>query len=262
MKLNRRVAVVLALIVTPLAVQACSLPPDERVTRLDADELGPELVNPTTTTTTTVPPTTVPQTTDPSASGPGTTTTTTTIAEAVTELQRIYYTIGSSDDLQAIRLPLPERVSYAGIRNELESPRPEVRTVRLATAVPTGLVSGFRFDATTVTLTISLDADTFGGLTESRRRRAIGQLVLTYTSFAPVDTGAIGFVNFAIDDAPISVFVPRTGGSSDDGQPLTFADFAPLLGDASSDPNETTPPNTSPPTDPLPATTAPPTSAV
>jgi hypothetical protein len=236
------------------------LPPDERVTRLDADELGPELVNPTTTTTTTVPPTSVPATTDPSASTPETTTTT-TIAEAVTELQRIYYTLGSSDDLRAIRLPLPERVLYADIRNELESPRPEVRAVRLATAVPPGLVSDFRFDATSVTLTITLDSDTFGALPESRRRRAIAQLVLTYTSFVPVDAGAIGFVNFAIDDAPISVFVPRTGGSSDDGQPLTFADFSPLLGDGTGDPNDTTPPTPPATTEPPPPTAAPPTSA-
>ncbi len=261
MNLPRRATIVLAIIVAPLLVQACSLPPDDRVTRLDADELGPELVNPTTTTTTTVPPTTVPTTTDPSASTPETTTTTTTIAATFTEVQRVYYTLGSSDDLQPIPLLLPFDVSYASIRNELVSPRPEVRAARLATAVPTGLVSGFRFDATTVTLTISLDADTFEGLPESRRRRAIGQLVLTYTSFAPVDTGAIGFVNFAIDDAPISVFVPRTGGSSEDGQPLTFADFAPLLGDATGGPSETSPPTTPPETDPPPASSAPPTSA-
>jgi signal transduction histidine kinase len=150
--LPQRTAIVLAVIVAPLLVQACSLPPDDRVTRLDADELGPELVNPTTTTTTTVPPTTVPTTTDPSASAPETTTTTTTIAATFTEVQRVYYTLGSSDDLQPIPLLLPFDVSYASIRNELVSPRPEVRAARLATAVPTGLVSGFRFDATTVTL--------------------------------------------------------------------------------------------------------------
>ncbi len=261
MNLTRRVTIVLALIVAPLLVQACSLPPDERVTRLDADELGPELVNPTTTTTTTVPPSTAPTTTDPSASAPATTTTTTTIDVAVTELQRVAYTLGSSDNLDRIGLQLRSPVSYFAIRNELVSPRPEVRALGLATAVPDELVSGFQFDDASVTLTISLDADTFGGLSESRRRRAIGQLVLTYTSFAPVDSGAIGFVNFAIDGAPISVFVPRTGGSSEDGQPLRFADFSPLLGDASGGPNDTTPATTPPPTDPPAASTAPPTSA-
>lgn len=261
MNMKRRVAIVLALIVAPLVVQACSLPPDERVTRLDADELGPELVNPTTTTTTTVPPTTTPTTTDPSASSPETTTTSTTIEVAVTELQRVAYTLGSSDTLDRIGLQLRSPVSYIAIRNELVSPRPEVRALGLATAVPDGLVSGFLFDEATVTLTISLDADAFGALTESRRRRAIGQLVLTYTSFAPVDSGAIGFVNFAIDGAPISVFVPRTGGSSEDGQPLRFADFEPLLGDASGEPGETTPPTSPPDTDPPPASSAPPTSA-
>jgi hypothetical protein len=248
----RRIAIVLAVIVAPLLVQACSLPPDERVTRIDANELGPELVNPTTTTTTTVPPTTVPTTTDPSVSAPETTTTTsTTIEVAVTELQRVAYTLGSSDTLDRIGLQLRSPVSYIAIRQELVSPRPEVRALGLATAVPAGLVSAFTFDEATVTLTISLDAETFGALTESRRRRAIGQLVLTYTSFAPLDSGAIGFVNFAIDGAPINVFVPRTGGSSEDGQPLTFADFAPLLGDATGAPDETTPPTP-------PATTAPP----
>lgn len=261
MNLNRRVWIVLLVMATPLLVQACSLPPDERVTRLDADELGPELVNPTTTTTTTVPATTVPTTTDPSASLPDTTTTSTTVEVAVTELQRVAYTLGSSDTLDRIGLQLRSPVSFVAIRTELVSPRPEVRALGLATAVPDGLVSGFVFDEETVTLTISLDADAFGALTESRRRRAIGQLVLTYTSFAPVDSGAIGFVNFAIDDAPISVFVPRTGGSSEEGQPLSFADFAPLLGDASGDPDETTPPTTPPTTSPAPATSAPPTSA-
>lgn len=241
---DRRIAVLAALVVAPVLVVACSLPPDDAPTRLDADDLGPELANPTTSTTTTVPPTTVPPTTDSTGSGPTTTSTTTTLPVS-TEQQRIYYSIGSSEVLQAITLQLPERTSYSGIRNELEVPRPEVRGFGLASAVRPGLIDEFTFDDESVTLTIALDAEVFGNLSESQRRRAIGQIVLTYTSFAPPDSGSVGFVRFTIDDDPISVFVPDAGGSSDEGEPLTFADFQSLRDEG--DPPDTEPP-TSPPT--------------
>ena len=96
-----------------------------------------------------------------------------------------------------------------------------------------------------MTVTIDLDGSIFTGLTESQRRRAVGQIVLTYTQFAPPDRGAVGFVVFKVDGAPTSVFVPRTGGSSDEDQPLTYADFEPMLDDGT--PIDTEPP-TSPPT--------------
>lgn len=248
---QRRLVALAAMVVGAVAVVACSLPPDERPSRIAADDLGPELVNPTTTTTTTVPPTTSPTTTDPNASTPTTTTTTTVPLQL--QQQRIYYSIGSSEVLQPISLPLPEQASYASIREELQVPRPEVRGLGLASAVRPGLIDAFRFDSESVTLTIELDAEVFGGLTESQRRRAIGQIVLTYTSFAPPDSGAVGFVIFAIDGEPISVPVPRTGSASEEGQPLTFADFEPQTNDDAPPPTEpptTTEPVTTPPTTP------------
>jgi hypothetical protein len=253
-RVQRRLALLALTAVGAVGVVACSLPPDERPTRIDANDLGPELVNPTTTTTTTVPPTTTPPTTDPDASAPTTTTTTTLPLQL--EQQRIYYSIGASEVLQALSLPLPDRASYATIREELQVPRPEVRGLGLASAVRPGLIEAFRFDAETVTLTIELDADVFGELTESQRRRAIGQIVLTYTSFAPPDSGAVGFVVFAIEGEPISVPVPRTGSASEEGQPLRFADFETLLDDDA--PPPTDPPTTPPTTPPGAAATTPP----
>lgn len=239
------------------SVVGCSLPPDERVSRIDVDELG-ELANTTTTTTTTVPPTTLPTTTEPGATST-TTTSTTTIANLATLPQRLYYTLGNTDDLQEVMLPLSDSATYATLRGELESPRPEVREQRLATAVRPLLIAGFDFDPTDVTLTIALDGDIFDSLTETQRRRAIGQMVLTYTSFVPRDTGAVGFVNFTVDGEPISVPIPPSGSFSDEGQPLTFADFRSLLEPASqpTDTAPTTAPPTSVPDGPSTATTAP-----
>jgi hypothetical protein len=237
-----------------VAAVSCSLPPDDRVNRIAVDDLGQELANTTTTsTTTTLPPTTVPST-EPGATAPETSSTTTTTLEIPTQRQRLYYTLGGSEDIEEVTLPLTDDASYATLRNELESPRTEVRALRLATAVRPGLVEGFEFDPDTVTLTVALDGSTFGDLTESQRRRAIGQIVLTYTVFAPRDSGAAGFVNFTIDGEPISVTIPRTGSLSDPGQPLTYNDFRAMLGDAGTTPSDTGPPATDPPT------TSPPTS--
>lgn len=255
----RRVAVLVSALVTvSLVLTSCSLPAEDRVSPIDADDLGPELANPTTTTTTTTPPTTVPVSTDPSASQP--TSTTTTIVEPITERQRIFYTIGAGEDLQRVTLELPEDARLPSIQNELESPRQEVRALGLATDVRPGLIDDFLFTAETVTLTVALDADVWDAMSETERRNAIGQIVLTFTSFAPADTGAIGFVNFTIDGAPIGVVVPRTQSASEPGQPLTFADFQPLLGDAAT--TDTTPPTSATTTEPpapetTPATTVP-----
>jgi hypothetical protein len=254
---SRRFLLSVAALLVP-TVAGCSLPAEDRVSQIDADDLGPELANPTTTTTTTVPVTTVPVPTDPSLSQ-ATTTTTTTIVELPTERQRIFYTIGSGDDLGRVTIEMTEDASYPSIQNELESPRQEVRLLGLATDVRPGLIDDYLFSADDVTLTVALDPIIFDAMSETERRNAIGQIVLTFTSFAPPDTGAIGFVNFTIDGSPISVPVPRTQSASDPGQPLTFADFQPLLGNAV-DTSDTTPPSTEPSTT-APAETAPVTTA-
>ena len=57
---------------------------------------------------------------------------------------------------------------------------------------------------------------------------AIGQIVLTFTSFVPPDTGAIGFVQFTIDGEPISVVRPGHAEPRASRAPLKFADFQPL----------------------------------
>ena len=253
MNLRTRLALLSVAALLPTAVAGCSLPAEDRVSPIDADDLGPELANPTTTTTTTVPVTTVPVPTDPSLSQA--TTTTTTVVELPTERQRLYYTIGSGDDLGRVTIEMAEDASYPSMQNELESPRQEVRVLGLATDVRPGLIDDYVFSADAVTLTVALDAVIFDAMSETERRNAIGQIVLTFTSFAPADTGAIGFVNFTIDGSPISVVVPRTQSASDAGQALTFADFQPLLGNAVGT-TDTTTPSTAPVTT-APAETAP-----
>ncbi len=95
MSFDRRLIVLAALVAAPVVVVSCSLPPDDRPTRLNADDLGPELVNPTTTTTTTVAPSTVPPSTEPGATRP--TQPPTTEPGFATAPQQLVYTLGSSE---------------------------------------------------------------------------------------------------------------------------------------------------------------------
>ena len=251
MNLRSRLVLIAASLLVPVMVTACSLPADERVNQIGPDDLGPELANPTTTTTTTtVPQTTVPTVSaDPSASEP--TTTTTTLTPIQTRPVTVYYTIGSTESIAPVDLQLSVPVSLNLVQQALESPRPDVRDQELQTAVRPGLIVDTNLER--ATLNVTLDATTFQIMTETQRRRAINQMVLTFTSFTTPDRGAIGFVLFIVDGAPISVVLPSTQTSSEPGVPLAFDDFRSLLG-GSTDTTTTTSPTTTavttPTTDP------------
>ena len=215
MHVTRRIALLVGALAVPLLAVSCSLPADEQVTPIDADDLG-DLGDPTTTSTTS---TTVAP--DPAESEP--TTTTTTVVQLPTETIRLFYTVGSSDDLKRVVLDYLAPVELQDVVQALEAPLAEVNAAGLRTAVRRDLIVGHELDR--ATLNVQLDAAEFESMTEEQVRRAIGQMVLTFTSFTPPDTGSIGFVSFVIDGAPISVFLPSTQSSSEVGAPVAFEDF-------------------------------------
>lgn len=247
MRLARRITVLVAAMAVPLAV-SCSLPADEQVTPIDADELG-DLADPTTTTTT-VPPTTQPP---GSTVAEPSTTTSTTVVQLPRESLRLFYTVGTSDDMRRVVLDYPSPIELQDVVQALESPLAEVTAAGWRTAVRRNLVVDYQLDR--ATLNVQLDGGLFNAMTEEQRRRAIGQMVLTFTSFTPPDTGSIGFVAFFVDGAPISVFVPSLQSSSEAGEPVAYEDFDPLLG------GTPVAPATAPPTSQPTATSAPPTTA-
>ena len=68
---------------------------------------------------------------------------------------------------------------------------------------------------------------------ETQQRRAIAQMVLTFTSFRTTDQGNIGYVTFESDGEPYEVYVPVDDDMSEPGGQLAFADFAELIATAS-----------------------------
>ncbi len=229
-----------------LVAGSCSLPEDERSTPIDADELG-DLADPTTTTS--VPTSALPPVTSPSGSGPSLPPP--SVAIIPTDLVRVFYTIGSSDSMQFVPIPLTTPVGFVRVRQELEEPRTEVvQDQGLRSSVRPGLIAAFEAEGTT--LSVSLDQTVLNAMSEIQLRRAIAQIVLTFTAgFAPPDAGAISSVLFLVGGAPIPVVLPSTDALSALGVPVTYADFQSLLG--------TGPPSTQPPTSP-PSTSAPPAS--
>jgi hypothetical protein len=255
----KRVAGALAVIGAMLiAIAACSLPVDDRATPIDPDQLRPALVN-TTTTTTTAPPTTLPaQTVPPDTSSTDdstpTTTTTTTVVPTLTTRVSLFYTIRLTNELQRFQRPMNDGVTLAQVQSELEQPQPDVSAFDLRSSVRPGLISSLVLDRGT--LTIALDQATFEAMPEQQRQRAIAQIVLTFTSFATADAGAVGGVVFQIDGQGIAVFVPATEIQSEVGAELSYEDFEPwIAGNTVTNPPESTVP-VSPP-----GTTQPPVSS-
>jgi hypothetical protein len=213
-----------AVAVPLLLVAACSLPADERVTPYDPNGLPPELVEPTTTTTELVESTT---TSEPNGSLPEPETTTTTIAPPDTSLVTVYYAIGLTDQMQAFRRAIPfQDVPIQLVVDLLESPT-GIAEFNLRSSVRAGMILDVTIDRATAT--VELDPVVLDRMTDAQQRRAIAQIVLTFTSFATADQGNIGLVRFAVDGAGYAVFVPKFGGSSDPGESLAFADFSDLV---------------------------------
>lgn len=234
----------------PTLLWACSLPADEGVTPIDADELPPALRDTTTTstttttTTTTTVPTSEPDTTEA-------TTTTTSTPPVPTTPVRLYYVDPVADGMLGLnRLLLGEQVVLDNVIGQLETLPPDLESFNVRSAVVPDLIAGWSLDRSV--LTVSLSGAVFDSLSEDQKREAIAQMVLTFTSFTMPGSGNIGSVVLQIDGTPIPVFRPADGTTSEPGQPLYFADFATLIVGTSdgTPPTSSSPPSTPPGTQP------------
>lgn len=248
----RRTAVLVAI---PLIALGCSLPVDERVTRLDGDEIPAEIGEATTTTstTTTTTTTTLPESTTTLDGAPPPTTTTTTEPQIATAPVRVFYTLGFSTQLIPLQIDLPSPAPLAIIVDRLESPTDLDAVPNLRSSVRDGLILTDRIVVERGTVIIPFDPEVLAGMNDPALERAIAQIVLTFTSFPTLpDQGNIGSVLFEVDGEGLPVFVPAGGGSSEPGEPLAFSDFAELILTTPSPTTTTTrpppPPTTAPPT--------------
>jgi hypothetical protein len=221
--LGRRVTVLLVLLGM---AASCGLPPDDQVTTINQDDLSESLANATTTTSTSttlpLPPTVPPPT------GPDETATTTTAELIETKPADIFYGIQFSPDLQRLQRNLPTPISIERLIAELESPLPELVTqYNLQSSVRPGLVGPITLSDGIATVPLAQrELDRLAG---SQQRRAIGQIVLTLTSFVTANRGAIGSVRFTINGDEIPVFVPSLQSNNEPGEPLSFDDFSVLI---------------------------------
>jgi hypothetical protein len=248
--LGRRVAVLCGI---PLIMWACSLPTDDNVTPINADQLPPALANTTTTsTTTTIPSTEPPDTSEPTETVLETTTTTTTTPPVQTRPVDIFYTDNATDGIQGLRRLLFEPVTLEAVIFQLETPPTELAQFGVGTALAPNLIADTALERGV--LTVSLNSTVFDTLGEDQKREAIAQMVLTFTSFAVPGAGNIGSVIVQVDQTPIPVFIPADGTTREAGLPVVYADFATLvIGAPGSDTTSTPPP---PSTEPPPETTA------
>jgi hypothetical protein len=111
--------------------------------------------------------------------------------------------------------------------------------IGLRTSVRPGLIADVVLERGVAT--IVLDPSVLARMPEPQQRRAIAQMVLTFTSFKTTDQGNIGYVTFVSDGEPYEVFVPIDDDMSEPGGLLAFADFAEMIA-TSSAPTDSTPP--------------------
>lgn len=239
----RRVAALVVALATVVGlVSACALPTDDRVVPYNVDEVPDQLTDQTTTTTTTTTTTPVPTTPVPTVPGETTTTTTTTTLPFVPEPITVYYTIGSSDDIRPLQVNRGREPSIQEVVAALESTT-GLSQLGLRTTVRPGLISDVMPERGVAT--IELDSSVLNRMSEAQRRRAIAQMVLTFTSFRPPDQGNIAFVTFETDGGPFVVFVPAFNGMSEPQELLAYADFAELIASGSANVESTTTTTTS-----------------
>ena len=242
-----------------VALAACGISADERVTHIPADDLG-ALANTTTTsttttttTTTTLPPETSPPTSTP-PSLPFETTTTSTIEVVPLEDVDIFYVPRGRDE--TVKKVTVQQVGEPTLNDVIgllaEPPAPVRNNSNLTTEVTPDLVR--RATMQRLYTVVDLDRETFERMSDPNQRQAIAQLVLTLTSFVSPDRGAIGAVVFTVDGEDIQIPIPELG-ASDPGEPIAFRDFASWV-----DTNPTGDPVavTNAPTTTPPATTDPP----
>ena len=242
-RVARRTAVSVAMVaVISLAVAACGLPTDERVTPYNVDDIPDQLTEQTTTTTsttTTTTTTTLPPPTVPGETAPPTAPSTTTTLPALVEPITVYYTIGSSDDISPLEVNRRENPSTQEVVAALESTT-GLSALGLRTSVRPGLIMDVIPERGVAT--IVLDPTVLDRMSEAQQRRAIAQMVLTFTSFRTPDQGNIAFVTFESDGEPYVVFVPAFDDMSGPDDLLAFDDFADLIvsTSASTGPSTTT----------------------
>lgn len=229
-----RLAAVVAVVAVVVALTACGIPAEDSVTLLNNNDLAADLVNTTTTSTTSTTTTTTTTTAPPVVTAPvepGTelTTTSTTVAEPVVDLQPtdVFYVVGFADELKKVTIGILPEVDVVDLVDALEQLPQQVADQNLRTELRPGLVVGVELEDGVAT--VDLSEDVLDSIPSSRQRRAIAQIVLTFTSFVTNDRGAIGSVRFTSDGEPISVFLPAEGGDSETGEPVSFEDFAILI---------------------------------
>jgi hypothetical protein len=243
--LRRIVLAIGAAVAVSFVAAACGLPTDDRVTPYNVNDIPDQLTEPTTTTTSTT--TTTTTTTMPPPTLPGETTTSTSSTSTlpiVLEPITVYYTIGSSDDLRPLDVNRGEDPSPQEVVAALESST-GLTQIGLRTSVRPGLIADVRLERGVAT--IVLEPSVLTRMPEAQQRRAIAQMVLTFTSFKTTDQGNIGYVTFESDGEPYEVFVPIDDDMSEPGGLLAFADFAEMIATASA-PTATAPIETDPET--------------
>ncbi len=229
-RVARRTAALVALVaVVSVVVAACGLPTDERVTPYNVDDIPDQLTEQTTTTTsttTTTTTTTMPPPTVPGETAPPPPPSTTTTLPAQVEPITVYYTIGSSDDLSPLEVNRRQNPSTQEVVAALESTT-GLSALGLRTSVRPGLIVDVVPERGVAT--IILDPTVLDRMSEAQQRRAIAQMVLTFTSFRTPDQGNIAFVTFESDGEPYVVFVPAVDDMSGPDDLLAFDDFADLI---------------------------------
>jgi hypothetical protein len=247
----RRVA---ALLLVPIIIVACSIPADDTVDLINDDDLrGLQNTTTTTSTTTTIAPTTL----EPPGSTDATATTVST-APATTQATRtmpmtVYYTLGTTDTMVPLRRDLPD-TSLQQVVNELQTPVADLASYGLQSWVREGLIVGTTLSRGT--LDVSFNRAVFDSMSDTQKRRAIAQIVLSFTVFTTADAGSVAFVRLLFSDGEgISVPLPETGTSTEPGAPLNFEDFRSLIA-STTGPTTSTVTTTTLPTEP-PDTTSP-----
>jgi hypothetical protein len=226
----RRVVTILgALGLLTTATVACGLPTDDGAVPYNVDDLPPALSQTTTTSTTT---TTTTTTTPPTLPGETTTTaqsTTTTTTQAFeTKPVTVFYALVSSDELSPLEVQTPvELMGLPAVVGLLESPPRGVGDFNIRTAVPRNLIEEVPFEPPIAT--VSLNSTILDRMSTAEERRAIAQMVLTFTSFTTRDAGNVGAVRFEVEGEAYEVFVPAEDGTSEPDQALLFSDFSELI---------------------------------
>ncbi len=193
-------------VATFCSLAACSVPDDESVRIIDRDRvpygLGAPATTTTTTTTTTSPPTTAPPATTPPVPSTTLGPTLPTLPPIVPDPVRLYFVVG--DSIAEIIRILPVKPELLDLVSMLSSgPFTGENEWGPRTAIEFDDVTGVALRAGTLTVGV---AAKFRELPAAEQRRAIAQLVLTFTN-----RGGVGQVTFT--SAGRRFEVPRANGS-------------------------------------------------